>query len=203
MASIATFSSIIEFLGVVAFATSGVFAALEKKLDIFGILVIAFVTSIGGGTIRDLLLGATPVSWLKDTHILQIILGTTVLALFLRNRIGNFQRTLMVFDALGLGLFTVIGIQKGLAFGLDPGVCVALGTIAGCFGGVIRDILLNHIPALFHAKELYATTCIAGGTVYFFLIRVLDEETTQIIAILVISSFRIISYLRKWHLPSL
>ncbi|TSJ44333.1 trimeric intracellular cation channel family protein [Mucilaginibacter corticis] len=203
IASLATFSSVIETLGIVAFAMSGVFAALGKKLDMFGVLVIAFVTSVGGGTVRDLLIGATPVAWLKDTHTLQIILVTTILTLLLRKRIGNFQRTLMVFDALGLGLFTVIGIQKGLAFGLNPGVCVALGTISGCFGGVVRDILLNHIPALFHAKELYATTCIAGGTVYFLLNGVLDQEAVQTIAALVISSFRIISYLRKWHLPSL
>jgi len=130
-------------------------------------------------------------------------LATTVLTLLLRNQIGNFQRTLILFDALGLGLFTVIGIQKGIAVGLSPGVCVALGTITGCFGGVVRDILLNHIPALFHVKELYATTCIVGGTVYFLLTNVLDVEIAQIIAVLVISSFRIISYLRKWYLPSL
>lgn len=182
---------------------SGVFAALAKKLDMFGVLVIAFVTSVGGGTVRDMLIGATPVAWLKDTHTLSIILITVVITLLLRKRIGNFQRTLMVFDALGLGLFTVIGIQKGIAYGLSPGVCVALGTITGCFGGVVRDILLNHIPALFHVKELYATTCIAGGTVYFLTTGALGPEAAQVIAASVVSSFRIISYLRKWHLPSL
>lgn len=201
--SLATFSSVIEVLGIIAFAMSGVFAALEKKLDVFGVLVIAFVTSVGGGTVRDVLIGATPVAWLKDTYTLQIILATTVITLLLRKRISNFQRTLMVFDALGLGLFTVIGIQKGIAFGLSPGVCIALGTITGCFGGVVRDILLNQIPALFHVKELYATTCIVGGTVYFLLSGVLGVEIAQIIAVLLISSFRIVSYLRKWHLPSL
>jgi uncharacterized membrane protein YeiH len=203
MTSLETFSSIIEVLGIVAFSASGVFAALEKKLDVFGVLIIAFVTSVGGGTIRDVLLGATPVAWLKDMDTLLIILGTTVFTLLLRDRIRNFQRTLMVFDALGLGLFTIIGIQKGLAFGLHPGVCVALGTITGCFGGVIRDILLNQIPTLFHAKELYATTCITGGTIYFLLAGVINEELAQGVAIAVVSSFRIISYLRKWHLPEI
>jgi len=203
MTSLATFSSVIEVLGIIAFAMSGVFAALEKKLDVFGVLVIAFVTSVGGGTLRDVLIGATPVGWLKDTHTLQIILATTVVTLLLRKRIGNVETTLMVFDALGLGLFTVIGIQKGIAVGLSPGVCVALGTITGCFGGVVRDMMLNHIPRLFHVKELYATTCIVGGTVYFLLSGVLGVEAAQVVAILVISSFRIVSYLRKWHLPGL
>lgn len=203
MASIATFTSVIETLGIIAFAMSGVFAALEKKLDLFGVLVIAFVTSVGGGTLRDVLIGATPVAWLKDTHTLLIILVTALLTLLLRKRIGSFERTLMVFDALGLGLFTVIGIQKGIAAGLHPGVCVALGTMTGCFGGVVRDIMLNHIPRLFHTRELYATTCIVGGTVYFLFRNVLGDEAMQVVAALVISSFRIVSYLRKWHLPSL
>jgi uncharacterized membrane protein YeiH len=97
MTSLATFSSVIEVLGIIAFAMSGVFAALEKKLDVFGVLVIAFVTSVGGGTLRDVLIGATPVGWLKDTHTLQIILATTVVTLLLRKRIGNVETTLMVF----------------------------------------------------------------------------------------------------------
>lgn len=203
MISLANFSYIIEVLGTVAFAMSGVYAALAKKLDIFGVLVIAFVTALGGGTVRDVLIGATPVAWLKDTHTLLIILATVAVALQFRKWMGNFQRTLMVLDALGLGLFTVIGIHKGLTLGFSPGVCIALGTITGCFGGVVRDIMLNHIPALFHVKELYATTCIAGGLVYFALRGWLGEEPAQGIAVATISTLRIISYLRKWYLPPL
>lgn len=201
--SIATFSNVIEVLGVIAFTVSGVFAAVEKKLDVFGVLVIAFVTSIGGGTVRDVLLGDTPVAWLKDTRILEIILATALITLLFRNRIKNFQRTLLVFDALGLGLFTIIGLEKGVHAGFSPGICIALGTITGCFGGVVRDILLNHIPALFHVKEIYATACIAGGIMYFLSRNILGEEPAQLVAALAISAIRIISYLRKWHLPVL
>lgn len=150
----ASYTSIIDILGIMAFTVSGTLAAMEKKFDLFGILIIGFVTAIGGGTIRDILIGNTPVAWMRDMTTLLVILGTGILSILFRKSFHSLHRTLLVFDALGLGLFTVIGINKGLAIGLHPGICVALGTITACFGGVLRDLLLNHIPALFHTKEI-------------------------------------------------
>lgn len=200
--SLSTFSHIIEILGTIAFAISGVFAAMDKKLDVFGVTIIAFVTAIGGGTVRDILIGATPVAWMKDINTLLIILGTAIVTMLFRNRIVNLQKTLLLFDALGLGLFTIIGIKKGLAIDLKPGICITLGTITGCFGGVIRDLLLNRIPALFHA-DLYATPCIVGGVLYFLMMPYVNEEWAQVAAIIVICMVRIIAYRKNWRLPTL
>lgn len=131
-----TTSVAIEILGTIAFAISGSFAAMQKRLDPFGVLIIAFVTSIGGGTVRDLLLGDTPVAWMRDVNYCLLILVTSILTIFFKKYIKRFKVTLFIFDSLGLGLFTMLGLQKGINWGLDPGMCVALGTITGCFGGI-------------------------------------------------------------------
>src|ERR1041385_4392491 len=145
-------SSIIEISGTIAFTISGAFSAMQKRLDVFGVLIISFVTAIGGGTIRDVLIGYTPVTWMRDYETPLIILGTGIATIFFKKYIKTFKTVLCLFDALGLGLFTIIGIQKGINAGLNPGVCVALGTITGCFGGVLRDILLNNIPLIFQKE---------------------------------------------------
>ena len=159
--------SLIDILGTITFAISGVFAAMQKRLDLFGILIIAFITAIGGGTLRDMLIGDLPVSWMRSVTTPLLILVSAVAAILFRKIIGNFQQTLFVFDSLGLGFFTVLGIQKGITFGFSPGICIALGTITACFGGVIRDVLLNNVPLLFR-KEIYAMACIAGGYLIAF-----------------------------------
>jgi uncharacterized membrane protein YeiH len=195
-------SSIIEISGTVAFAISGAFSAMQKRMDIFGVIIMGFVTAIGGGTIRDILIGDTPVSWMRDYKLPLIILGTVIAAILFKKYIKTFKVTLFLFDALGLGLFTIIGIQKGVSIGLNPGICIALGTITGCFGGVVRDILLNHIPLIFH-REIYATACIFGGMLYFLLVGYLDINIVKVMAITVICSIRIIAVKFKLTLPKL
>ncbi|MES2110734.1 MAG: trimeric intracellular cation channel family protein [Bacteroidota bacterium] len=194
-------SAIIEISGTVAFAISGAFSAMQKRLDAFGVLIMGFVTAVGGGTIRDVLIGDTPVAWMRDYQTPLIILGTVIATIIFRNYLKHLKITLFLFDALGLGLFTVIGMQKGANIGLNPGICIALGTITGCFGGVVRDILLNEIPLLFHKKEIYATACIIGGVIYFLLLPVLDANVVKVIAVALICSIRIISVKRNWSLP--
>ncbi|WP_293301344.1 trimeric intracellular cation channel family protein [Pedobacter sp. UBA4863] len=194
-------TEIIEVLGTISFAISGTFAAVQKRLDPFGILIIAFVTSIGGGTVRDLLLGDTPVAWMRDVNYCLLILVTSIVTLFFKHQIKKFKVTLFLFDSLGLGLFTLVGVQKGIVFGLEPGICVALGTITGCFGGVIRDTLLNTIPLIFR-KEIYATACIAGGALYFGLLALnLKADIAQIIVITFIVTLRIVVVRYKLALP--
>jgi uncharacterized membrane protein YeiH len=153
-------ADIIDILGTFSFAVSGAFAAKEKRLDVFGVLILAFVTAIGGGTIRDMLIGDLPVAWMHHPFIGWVIAAGAAGALFFGARLQQMQRLLNIFDALGLGLFTIIGIQKGVTHGLSLGVCIALGTITGCFGGVIRDVLLNKMPLIF-LKEIYASAYIA------------------------------------------
>ncbi len=191
----------IETLGTVAFAISGSFAAMQRRLDPFGVLIIAFVTSIGGGTVRDLLLGDTPVAWMRDVNYCLLILVTSLLTIFFKTHIKKFKITLFLFDSLGLGLFTLVGVQKGIVFGLSPGICVALGTITGCFGGIIRDTLLNTIPLIFR-KEIYATACILGGVLYFVLVRFnLEADVAKVIVIAFIFALRIIVVRYKLALP--
>ncbi|WP_461789635.1 trimeric intracellular cation channel family protein [Pedobacter sp.] len=194
-------TEIIEVLGTISFAISGTFAAVQKRLDPFGVLIIAFVTSIGGGTVRDLLLGDTPVAWMRDVNYCLLILVTSILTLFFKHQIKKFKVTLFLFDSLGLGLFTLVGVQKGIVFGLEPGICVALGTITGCFGGIIRDTLLNTIPLIFR-KEIYATACIAGGALYFGLLAMeLKADIAKVVVITFIVTLRIIVVRYKLTLP--
>ncbi|RZK92734.1 MAG: trimeric intracellular cation channel family protein [Pedobacter sp.] len=194
-------TEVIEFLGTISFAISGTFAAIQKRLDPFGVLIIAFVTSIGGGTVRDLLLGDTPVAWMRDVNYCLLILVTSILTLIFKHQVKKFKVTLFLFDSLGLGLFTLVGVQKGIVFGLEPGICVALGTITGCFGGIIRDTLLNTIPLIFR-KEIYATACIAGGILYFGLLSFgLAADIAKIIVIVFIVTLRILVVKYKLALP--
>jgi uncharacterized membrane protein YeiH len=161
-------TEIIDVLGTVAFAISGVLAALRKRLDIFGILIVAAVTSVGGGTLRDVLIGKTPVTWMLNISFVYLILVTVVLAVIFRKQLKYLRRSLFLFDTIGIALYTVTGVQIGLQVGLNPAICVALGTMTACFGGVIRDILCTEIPVIFR-KEIYASACIAGGLVYVLL----------------------------------
>lgn len=162
------FENIIIICGTISFAISGSFAAMQKRLDAFGVLIIAFVTSVGGGTLRDVILGDTPVFWMKDGGYTLLIIGTSLLTMFFWKRLKILKITLFLFDSIGLGFFTVYGLQKGVAFDLSPIICIALGTITGSFGGIARDIFLNNIPLIFK-KEIYATACILGGITYFLL----------------------------------
>jgi uncharacterized membrane protein YeiH len=197
-----TIPFIIEVLGTAAFTISGIYSALQKRLDLLGVLIIGFVTAIGGGTIRDVLIGHTPVSWMQNLTAPITVLVTAACTLFWKRRVKSYKVTLFLFDAIGLGLFTVIGMQKGIQMNLNPGICVALGTITGCFGGVCRDILLAQIPVLFQ-KEIYATSCIVGGIAYFVLLSFTDKAIAEIVTVLLICSIRIVGYRRNWHLPAL
>ena len=196
-----TIAEIINIGGTFSFAVSGAFAAMQKRFDVFGVLIIAFATSVGGGTLRDVLLGDTPVFWLKNANYSLLILFTAVLAMVFWKKIKSLKITLFLFDSLGLGFFTIIGLQKGLAYDLSPGICVALGTVTGCFGGIIRDILLNDIPLIFR-KEIYATACIVGCLV-FLLLRYLGVESgvVKIASVSVIFLIRIIAVKFNLVLP--
>ena len=193
--------NIIDILGTFSFAVSGTSAALRKKLDIFGILIIAFVTSIGGGTLRDVLIGNTPVGWLRNATTINVILIATLGTLVFKTFIKKFNYTLFLFDSLGLGLFTIIGIQKGIELHFSPGICVALGTVTGCFGGVTRDILLNEIPVIFR-EEIYASACIAGGSIFYLLFYLqMQDAFAQAIGITIIVLIRIVVVRYNLSLP--
>lgn len=195
------FNFIIEFLGMISFVMSGAFAAMQKRLDPLGVLIVAFVTTIGGGTIRDLLLDI-PAFWMHDLWYIYMILVVTIIAIIFKSIEKNFQVPLSIFDSFGLGLYTIVGIQKGLNAGLNPVICVTLGTITGCFGGILRDILLNRIPLIFR-KEIYASACIVGGSI-FLLMRIYTSIPyifVHVFTILLIVLIRTLAVKYQWEFP--
>lgn len=191
---------IIEILGTIAFAISGSLTAMSKKLDPFGVFIIAFVTAVGGGTLRDVMIGRTPVAWMTEVDYVYLIVVGYVLALIFRKKLDRFRTSLFLFDTIGLSVFTLIGLQKGLDVGLHPVICVAMGTMTACFGGVIRDILCNEIPVIFR-REIYATICMAGGILFFVLkaFAVNDKLLSIIVAVFMIV-FRILAVTKRWSL---
>lgn len=162
-----SFLFIQDLIGTIVFAISGAIAARQHKMDIFGMFILALVTGVGGGTLRDMLIGSTPVFWMKQPiYLVMISIAVMITAIF-RHQISSrrWQIGLLVFDAIGLGVFTVIGVQKGLDFGLHPLICIALGGMTGCFGGLIRDILRNEVPIILQ-KEVYVTASLIGGVIF-------------------------------------
>lgn len=197
------FYFITDILGTIAFAISGVLVAMDKKLDLFGVFIIAFVTAVGGGTLRDILIGNTPVIWLQQTTYLIVIVGAVVFALLLREKIKYLRTSLFLFDTIGIGLYTMVGIEKGMEAGLLPVMCIALGTITASFGGVIRDILCNEIPVIFR-KEIYATACVLGGVGYFLLRQLpFDDNYAYVAGIVIIIGIRLLAVRFKIALPNI
>jgi uncharacterized membrane protein YeiH len=159
----------LELLGVAVFAVSGVLAAGRKSLDVLGVAVIAMVTAIGGGTLRDLLLNRHPIFWIADTTYLWVILGATAITLgYVRFWIAPRQ-ALLVADALGLAFFTIGGVQITQQAGHSDGIALLMGTITGVAGGAIRDVLTVEIPLVLRPGRLYATAAIVGAMLYVVL----------------------------------
>ena len=195
------FLTILDLLGTFAFAISGIRLAATKNFDWFGAYVIGLVTAIGGGTTRDLLLNTTPF-WMEDSSYLVVTALALLAMLFFKNKLALFNKTLFLFDAIGLGLFTVVGISKSLAFGFPFWVCIMMGTITGAVGGVLRDVLINEIPLLFR-KDIYALACIAGGLVFYLCVQLgLSSSVTEITASLAIIFIRIFAVRFHIQLPS-
>ena len=160
-----TFFTFIEILGTLAFAISGIRLASAKRFDWFGAYVVGFTTAIGGGTGRDLMLSLTPFWMLDPTYL--VVTAVALLSVIVFGRyVIRFNNTFFIFDAIGLGLFTVVGIEKTLSAGFPLWVGVIMGTITGAAGGVLRDILINEEPLIFR-KEIYALACVFGGLVFW------------------------------------
>ncbi len=192
----------LDSIGTLVFAISGALTAIYKKLDLFGVYCIAFVTAVGGGTIRDVMIGRTPVGWMQDMNYIYIITFGFLLSIIFNRYLDKLRISMFLFDSIGLGVFTLIGLEKGIEYGLNPLISVILGTLTATFGGVIRDILCNEIPVLFR-KEIYATLCIAGGILFFILRELNFEQNFISLAVtLFIIGFRLIAFKYNWSLPS-
>ncbi len=196
------FTTLLDLIGTFAFAISGIRLAAGKNIDWFGAYIIGLVTAIGGGTARDLLLDVTPF-WMQDGKYF-LVTGVALLAtLLFKNVIFKAGKSLFLFDAIGLGLFTIVGISKSHEAGFPFWVCIVMGTITGCLGGLIRDVLLNQVPLLLR-KDIYALACVAGGFVYWVCYTIgLSINLTELIAALVVIFVRIIAMKFHIHLPVL
>ena len=197
-----SFTIILDLVGTFAFAISGIRLASGKQIDWFGAYIIGLVTAIGGGTVRDLLLDITPFWMLDGKYFLTT--GVALLAtLIFKEKIFRWRNTLFLFDAIGLGLFTIVGISKSLEAGLPFWVCIVMGTITGTTGGILRDVLLNEVPLLLR-RDIYALACVAGGFVYLLCDYFgLPGNLTEITAALSVIILRLIAVKFHIHLPKL
>jgi uncharacterized membrane protein YeiH len=194
---------VIDILGTFAFAISGALVALDKKFDIFGVIIIAFITAVGGGMLRDVLINAHPINWIGDLNYLYTIFTAVIFTFLFKSKISYLSKTLFLFDTIGISVFTLLGLQKGLSYELHPLVALIMGMISAVFGGVLRDVLTAKVPLIFE-KEIYASACLAGGIIYLILnyFRV-EENINFIISAAVVVTIRAVVVRFHLELPKI
>ncbi|MCF0073200.1 trimeric intracellular cation channel family protein [Dyadobacter sp. CY261] len=193
---------ILEIVGTFAFAISGALAVKDQKhQDWFGASFTAFISSIGGGTLRDMLLDSYPLVWISDITIIHaIILGIIVTFVFYKFLL-RLRKTLFLFDTFGIALFTLVGMEKALHLGVRPEIAVIMGVFTATMGGVIRDVMTNEIPIIYR-KEVYATACFTGACFYLILDSLgVERNTTFIASALLIIVIRILAVRYQWSVP--
>ncbi|MGI2259798.1 trimeric intracellular cation channel family protein [Shewanella sp. GXUN23E] len=198
----AQFISLLWFIGIIAEAMTGALAAGRKQMDLFGVVIIGCATAIGGGTLRDILLGNYPIVWIDNVHYLMAIAFASLLTVIIAPLMRYLSKLFLAIDALGLAVFSIIGAQKTLALGFSPVVAVVMGVITGVFGGVIRDILCNQVPLIFR-KELYAVISLATAALYIGLSALQVTEWINLLVCLSFGfSFRMLALKYRWSIPT-
>lgn len=191
----------LDLFGVSVFAISGVLAAGKKLMDPFGAIILGIVTALGGGTLRDLLLGSTPVFWVVNPTYIILSIVTSFLTLLISNKIKFPYKVLVVADAFGLTLFAVLGVQKSIILGHGAWISIIMGMLSGVAGGITRDVLSNEVPLIFR-KELYATIALLSG-ILFFIAESLNLSTNlgMILSVLLGFGLRLFALKKKLSLP--
>ena len=193
---------ILEVLGTGFFAISGALAANDKaQPDWFGASFIGFITAIGGGSLRDILLGKYPLVWINDINfVYAIIIGVILDSLFFKILI-RLRRTFFLFDTVGIAMFTIVGTEKAMSLGVNPVISAIMGMFSAVMGGVIRDVLTNEIPIIFK-KEIYATACLIGAAVYLTLDYYgVERNCNFLLSALLIIGIRIVAVKKNLSLP--
>lgn len=191
----------LDLLGTFVFAISGTLAAAERRFDIFGAMFTGLITAVGGGTIRDLMLDAHPLSWIEDSNYLIVVTIAVVSAFVFKKNIIKLKQTLFLFDTIGIGVFTIIGLEKALILGNNFIVAIIMGVVTAIMGGILRDTFCNDVPLIFR-KEIYATACLIGALAFLAFSHMgLDPNLNLIITILLIIGIRILSIRFKLSLP--
>ena len=192
----------LELFGTFFFAISGAMAMHDKEHDWFGAGFTGFITAIGGGSLRDILLGSYPLVWIKDINFIYAILAGILFSLFFFTRLLKLKRTFFLFDTLGISFFTILGVEKALSLGVRPEIAAIMGMFSAVMGGVIRDTIANEMPVIFR-KEIYATACLAGALVYLILDfqTPFDRNINLLASIAVIIVIRIVAVKFNLALP--
>ncbi|MFC7497419.1 MULTISPECIES: trimeric intracellular cation channel family protein [unclassified Nocardioides] len=192
---------VLDLLGIFVFAITGALVGVRKGLDVFGVFVLAGTTGLGGGFIRDVLIGATPPAALEDWRYLVVPLVSGLLAFMYHPAIGRMERSINVLDAFGLGFFCVTGALKALDFGLGPAAAALMGMATGIGGGMLRDLLASRVPVVFRG-ELYATPALAGSAVVVALAHTdLSYWTIALLGGGLCTVWRLLAIWRHWHAP--
>lgn len=193
---------VLDIFGVVVFAVAGSLAAGRKHMDLFGVVILALVTALGGGTLRDLTLGISPVFWVSDPLYILVAVAAAILTFVLARSFDLPGRLLLIADAFGLAVFTVIGVRKALGVGVHPGIAVMMGVMTGVAGGMIRDVLSGEIPLILR-REIYATASLCGAVAFVGLLRLFPEAPlSTITAVGVILCVRLAAIHWKLSLPT-
>jgi len=194
----------IDLTGVLFFALSGAQAACDKRMhrDFFGITFMGFVTAIGGGSMRDIMLGVHPLAWIRDANYLIVIGVGVLISVIFEKFLAKQKRTMLFFDSIGIALYTIIGVEASLHANVNPLAAVILGMFSAVFGGVIRDTLLNEVPLIFR-KEIYATACLAGATSFVIFRLLLPQEINALLGIAIIITIRLLAVRFSWSLPKM
>ena len=191
-----------ELVGTFFLAISGALAIQDHHDDLFGAGFMGFVTAIGGGTLRDIMLGSYPLVWIGDIYFLYSIFAGVLVAYLFFQYLSQLKRTLLLFDALGISFFSVLGVEKALSLGVRPEIAAIMGMFSAVMGGVIRDVLTNETPVLFR-KEVYATACLAGAVLYLILFRAgVDRNVNMIASIGLIFIVRLLAVKYKLSPPN-
>ena len=194
----------IDLVGTSVFAISGALSALSKKMyhDLFGIFFIGFLTATGGGTLRDVVMGAYPIAWISDPNYLIVIMGSVGVAVLGRRWwLGKLRNALLFFDTLGIGIYTIFGMQKALSLDVNNWAAILLGMISALFGGVLRDTLVNDLPLIFD-RQVYATACLAGAVIYLIGHTLeLDPTVNFLLSAGTITLIRLLAIRKGWSLP--
>jgi len=192
---------ILDLSGIIVFAITGSLVARKKQLDIFGVFVIAFVTAVGGGTLRDVILGTTPVFWVRDPiYVLFVLIGVVLTVILVRFKLLP-HRPLLLADAFGLSLFTVIGTQAALNANVHWLIAIMMGVISSVAGGMVRDVLSDEIPLVLR-KEIYATASLCGAVAYISLLQYGFSTVAIIVSMTITLGLRLTAIWRGWSLPT-
>ncbi|NMH64683.1 trimeric intracellular cation channel family protein [Shewanella salipaludis] len=198
----AQFIGLLWTIGILAEAMTGALAAGRKQMDLFGVVIIGCATAIGGGTLRDILLGNYPLIWVENWHYLLAIALASLLTVVIAPVMRYLSKLFLAIDALGLAVFSIVGAQKSLMLGFSPVVAVVMGLVTGVFGGVIRDILCNQVPLIFQ-KELYAVISLLTAGLYILLLQYQVEEWLNLLVCLATGfSLRMLALKYHWSMPT-